>query len=371
MNGVDLALSLPSESPVRECPASQADREVKRSRVLSILDAAGADSLLLTSQTALAWYLDGSRIHISLAGDPVAAVLVDRSGDTLLTFNNEAARIGAEELPAGVRLTEVPWHASLAEAARSIAGTALLAEDGVARELRDARRSLLPAELGRYEDLGRTAALALTDVLSAATPETTERQVAAGLAERLVAAGADPIVLLCSGASREAFRHPLPTGAPLGRRAMAVVCARRDGLIANATRWIRFDGSTPEERGAEERIAAVEADTLAATVPGAPLNAILEQIRRSYDAHGFGPDQWRLHHQGGPAGYAGRDPRATDATEDEVADNQAFSWNPSGPGVKVEDTIVLGSAGPRVLTLDPRWPVTDVAGVPRPATLQL
>lgn len=372
MNGIDLALPLPSESPVRESPASAADREAKRSRVLAILDAAGAGSLLLTSQTALAWYLDGSRIHISLAGDPVAAVLVDRSGDTLLTFNNEAARIGAEELPAGVRLTEVPWYASLTEAARSIAGEAgFLSEDAVARELRDARRSLLPAELSRYEELGRTAAMALTDVLSAATPETTERQVAAGLAERLVAAGADPIVLLCSGASREAFRHPLPTGAPLGRRAMAVVCARRDGLIANATRWIRFDGSTPEERDAEERIAAVEADILAATVPGAPLNAILEQIRQSYAAHGFGPDQWRLHHQGGPAGYAGRDPRATDATGDVVADNQAFSWNPSGPGVKVEDTIVLGSAGPRVLTLDPRWPVSDVAGLSRPATLQL
>ena len=90
-------------------PGNVADRAVKRQRVLDILDAAGRDSLLLTSNTALTWYLDGSRVHISLAGDPIAALLVDRSGDHLVTFNNEAGRIAAEELPG----RRQPGHRSL------------------------------------------------------------------------------------------------------------------------------------------------------------------------------------------------------------------------------------------------------------------
>lgn len=349
-----------------------AERAIKRTRVLGILAAAGRDSVLLTSHTAISWYLDGSRVGISLAGDPVAAVLVTPDGDHLVTFNNETARLAAEEIPAGVAIHEVPWHGSLTDVAAWFgAGVAPAAESELAVELRLARRSLLPGELGRYERLCRDTAGVLTDVLSLATPHTTERDIAAAMAGRLVAAGADPLVLLVNGASRADFRHPLPTDAALGRRAMAVICARRDGMIANVTRWVRFDAGAASELDAEARIAAVEADIFAATVPGASIAGVLAEIRSAYDRHGFGPDQWRLHHQGGPAGYAGRDPRATDSVTDTVALNQPFTWNPSGPGVKIEDTVLLSADGIRPLSTDPRWPSIPVKGILRPITLQL
>jgi Xaa-Pro aminopeptidase len=353
-------------------PGNPCDRDAKRQRVLDILDAKGHDALLLTSHTALTWYLDGSRMHISLAGDPVAALLVDRTGEHLITFNNEAERLAAEELPTGVELHTVPWHGQLTDAVGALAGPGEpLAEKAVAVELRAARQPMLPGESARYARLCADAARAMTDVLSRATPDTTEFEVASALAARIVAAGAEPLVLLCNGSSRSAFRHPLATHSPLGRRAMAVVCARRHGLVANLTRWVRFDAGTPEELDAEERIAAVEADIFAATVPGARLGGIFGEIQAAYVRHGFGADQWTLHHQGGPAGYAGRDPRATAATDDVVVPNQTFTWNPSGPGVKIEDTVQLAAAGTSVLTLDPRWPAADINGLPRPLTLQL
>ncbi|MGA7205417.1 MAG: M24 family metallopeptidase [Specibacter sp.] len=349
-----------------------ADRALKRARVLEILARAGRDSVLLTSHAALGWYLDGSRVGISMAGDPIAAVLVTGSGDHLVTFNNEAPRLAAEEIPAGVTVHEVPWHGSLTDISAWFGpGATPASEAELAVELRLVRRSLLPGELHRYELLCGQAAALLTDVLSFATPQTTERGLAAALAERTVALGAEPLVLLVSGASRVRHRHPLPTGATLGRRAMAVVCARRDGMIANATRWVRFDAGTPGELDAEARLAAAEADIFAATVPGAAVCDIMAEIRMAYDRHGFGPDEWRLHHQGGPAGYAGRDPRATDAVKDTATVNQPFTWNPSGPGVKIEDTVLLGAAGIRPLTVDSRWPATPVNGILRPDTLQL
>lgn len=357
------------ESPA---PGNPADRAIKRQRLLDILDASGRDSILLTSNTALTWYLDGSRVHISLAGDPIAAMLVDRDGDHLVTFNNEAARIAAEELPDGVALHTVPWHAQLHAAAAMLApGGDPLPESDVTAELRTARQRLLPRESARYARLCADAAAAMTDVLSEATPEITEFGVASALAARIVAVGAEPLVLLCNGASRSEFRHPLPTHSPIGRRAMAVVCARRNGLVANVTRWVRFDAGTPAELDAEARIAAVEADIFDATVPGARLNGIFAEIQEAYLRHGFGADQWRRHHQGGPAGYAGRDPRTTRATDDEVVLNQTFTWNPSGPGVKIEDTVQLTDSGITVLSVDPRWPTAPVNGLQRPVTLQL
>ncbi len=361
----------------RTPPASTADRAIKRRRVLEILDAQEQDSLLLTSHTALAWYLDGSRIHISLAGDPIAALLVNRDGDHLVAFNNEAGRIAAEELPAGVSLHTVPWYGNLHEAAAAVghsspggAGTPL-AEASVATELRAARQQLLPGENARYTHLSAELAGIMTDVLSTARPDTTEFELVSALAGRVVGAGAEPLVLLCNGSSRSDFRHPLATHAPLGRRAMAVVCARRDGLVANITRWIRFDAGTPEELEAEARIAAVEADIFEATVPGARLDRVFGEIKAAYVRHGFGAEQWEQHHQGGPAGYAGRDPRVTAAATDAVVLNQPFTWNPSGPGVKIEDTVQLTESGIKVLTVDDRWPAATVNGLKRPVTLQL
>ena len=354
-------------------PADAAhERSVKRGRILDLLSEAGRDSVLLTSTTALTWYLGGSRVHVSLAGDPVAALLVTQEGDHLVTFSNEAERLTAEELPADVVLHQVPWYGALHDVGTWFgSGVSPAGEGELAGELRKARRSLLPVELDRYQTLNEDVAGVLTDVLGAATPHTTEREVAAALATRLVALGADPVVLLCNGSDRAGFRHPLPTDGVLGRRAMAVVCARRHGMIANVTRWVRFDAGTAAEQDAESRILAVEHDVFAATVPGASLNGILTEIGAAYARHGFGAEQWQQHHQGGPAGYAGRDPRATPSAGDRVEENQAFTWNPSAPAVKVEDTVLLEASGLRVLSADPRWPVTRVGALDRPAVLQL
>lgn len=345
---------------------ARAERAAKRARLLELLERHGAERLVLTSATALGWYLDGARSHVSLAAPPIIAAVVDAAGDTVLATDNEVDRLIAEELPPGVDVRVVGWDQPLPVPT----GPGTLTEDDVAGELRRLRVPLLPVETARFAALGADAAAVLTAVLGRARPQQRELEVAAEVSAELIRRGAEPVVVLVGGGSRTGVRHPLPTAAPLGRRALVVVCARRQGLIVNLSRSVVFAPPTATEEDAQRRILAVEAAYLDALVPGASLADAFRAGCRAYGDHGFDPDEWRRHHQGGVAGYAGRDPRATGITDDPIRVGQAFAWNPTGDGAKVEDTVLLTAEGVQVLTLDPAWPTVAYAGRDRPDLLR-
>jgi len=331
---------------------------VKADRVRGLLERRSLPALTLTSRESLAWLTGGARVTVPTNGDPVLSARVTPDSLTFFAYANEAERLRSEELAplGGIDLVEVPWHEPL---------PGLGDEAPFAAELRALRAPLLPQELERYRVLGAEVATAVTAVARRLRPGNTEREAAASLARAVVSLGAEPIVLLVAGESRLALRHPLPTAAPLGKRAMLVVGARRGGLVVNLTRWV----GEPNEGDADARLLEVEADAFAATRPGRSLAEVLADIRAAYPARGFAVDEWERHHQGGAAGYAGRDPRATPAAADVVVDGQAFAWNPSVPGGKVEDTVVIAGGAVEVLTADPEWPAVAVRGVARPTEL--
>ena len=340
------------------------DRLAKLARIADLLDRHGARELVLTCPENLAWLFDGARVAVPYAGAPVLQAVVSRDGGVRVdALVNEWERLRDEELP-GVDLRAIPWHATFpAPPAGALIDTAAVAE------LRAARAALLPVELDRYRALGRDAAEAVTGVLRRARTESTEREVAAELVRAVVALGAEPVVVLVGGESRRAVRHPLPTEALLGRRAMVAVGAKRHGLVASLTRWVRF-APTPDD-ALDAALLEVEADAFAATTPGRRLGDVLADVAAAYPRHGLPADAWEGHHQGGPTGYLGRDPKVTPDTDDRVVAGQAYAWNPSVPGGKVEDTVVLAERGVEVLTVDPAWPATTVRGVPRPLPLDL
>ncbi|MFT4307169.1 MAG: peptidase M24 [Microbacterium sp.] len=339
------------------------DRARKRDRIARLRAEADCEALLLTSHEAVSWYLDGVRTHVSLAGPPVLAVRAADDGDTLFVADNEAERLIAEELlpQDAERLVRVPWQIAPEAAARAAGDS--VGESELAAGLRAARASLLPAETARYRSLAREVAEVLTEVAGTLSPVVGEREAAGRIAGEFVGRGIDPLVVLVAGADRLRLRHPLPTTGSLGSRAMLVVCGRRHGLIANATRWVGEAGAD------DERILEVEAAYLAATRPGARLDEAFAAGCAAYAKAGFDAAEWRRHHQGGPTGYAGRDPRANGETVDLIRPGQAFAWNPTAPAAKAEDTVLIGAAGVEVLTVDERWPSRSVAGLSRPLAL--
>ncbi|WP_022881936.1 M24 family metallopeptidase [Gryllotalpicola ginsengisoli] len=343
-----------------------AARAEKIRRVRELLAARELEGVLLTGIETVAWLLDGARVAVPLGGPPVAAVEVRYDAVIVHAPANELERLRGEELGdlAGLELRPRPWHEPLpASGAQSAAG--LADEAALAAELWVLRTVRLPAELARFRRLGTDAAALATRIASAARPEWSERRLAAELAAGVYELGAEPVVVLVGGARRSGVQHPLPTAAPLGRRAVFAFGARRAGAVVNLTRWLQR-GADPADEERDARLREVEAEVLDATVLGAPLVAVLEAARAAYGRHGFGTEAWLRHHQGGPSGYAGRDPKVTPRSPGTVHDGQVLAWNPWVPGAKLEDTVLATASGVEVLTADPEWPATTTRGRVRP-----
>ncbi|MDP9239856.1 MAG: peptidase M24 [Actinomycetota bacterium] len=349
----------------------------KLRRVRALLGA-DLDAIVLRRTGSVAWLSGGGRTHISSTSPiGVAAVVVHPDTVTVVTAVNEADRLAREELGGlDATWTVLPWDTDLTT---ELPDGPRIGTDlpyggcrDVAGPLEAARRSLTVAEADRYRALGADAAVVLTDVCQRTEPNQSEYEAAAAVAAGLIERAIDPVVLLVAGAERlPHHRHPLPTGAVLGDLAMIVACGRRQGLIVSLTRFVSHRRLDPETTERYHRLLLVDGAFNDATRTGATVGEVFQAGAGSYAGAGFDPEEWHLHHQGGPTGYATREWLATAASEAMIEERQAFAWNPSVAGLKCEDTVIAHAGPPEVLTVDPRWPTTLVEGLARPLILEV
>lgn len=335
------------------------------------------EAVWFAEPNSFAWLTGGDNV-ISLSGATgVAAAGYDGDDVTVVTNNIEAERLADEELADGVDVDVVDWYdASLAEAVADASPTPAAADfdvPGLARlDASALRQPLLPSDVDRYRELGADAAAALEGVCETATPDTTERELAGDLTGELAREGIRAPVVLVGGSERaQRYRHFPPTDAPVGEFVHASVVAVRDGLCASLTRTVAFDA--PEwldER--TEAAGRVDATALAATRSVAAANGtagdVFTAIQDAYDEVGYA-GEWRRHHQGGAAGYAGREWKATPDADDPVTAPMAYAWNPTVQGAKVENTWLVTDDGFECLTAGD-WPTVETAAVGFDATLE-
>jgi Xaa-Pro aminopeptidase len=129
----------------------------------------------------------------------------------------------------------------------------------------------------------------------------------------------------------------------------------RQGLHASLTRMVHVGSPDRDLVVRHDAVTRIDGHMIARSVPGVALSEVLNVVIGAYEAEGF-PGEWRLHHQGGLTGYAGREIFATPAAAHRLALNQACAWNPSITRVKSEDTTLVDSGGPRVITRTATWP---------------
>jgi antitoxin VapB len=352
--------------------------EIKIERLLRLCADQDLGGVLLNTQPNFAWLSAGGTNGVDSSRDAgVATLFVQRDGKRFVLANKiEMARITTEELQGqGYEPVEFAWEeekanpelvaqlahglttANVVIGADYSAGTGTRQIDAaISRE----RYQLTPEEIDRFRSLGADAGAAIGNMVRELKPGLAEFEVARMAVDALAKVGATSVVTLVAADERlQRYRHPVPKNEIWRNVLMVVVCARRNGLIASLTRLVSAGKTTADLRLRVEACAQVNAQLFAATRPGTLGSELYETAARGYQAAGF-PGEEHLHHQGGAAGYRTRDWVAHQKCSEKVSERQAFAWNPSVSGAKVEETCLAFADHVEIITASPGWPTITV-----------
>jgi Xaa-Pro aminopeptidase len=341
----------------------------KQERLRILLENHKLDAVLLRQSANFAWITCGADSFINRADlFGVASLLITPTKRYVITTNIEANRLAQEEgLDAqGWEMKGMPWYeqndliTELTVGMKLGADTVFANAKDIGGQISSLRSALTPEEGTRYRELGGFCAQAMQTAIDAVRPGMTEYEISANLLQAIENTGAQGIVSLIATDERIfSHRHPLPTSKKLDKYAMLVLCGRKHGLICSITRLVHFGPLSDEILKKQKAVAQIDGEMIAATRPGFTIGDVFHKAQSIYASTGFS-DEWKLHHQGGSAGYAPREFTATPTSTQPVLVGQAFAWNPSITGVKSEDTILVGEHSNEIITEINGWPTLEV-----------
>ncbi|MFZ1043017.1 MAG: M24 family metallopeptidase [Anaerolineales bacterium] len=358
--------------------------ELKSKKIQDLMERDHLNALLLRQVGSFAWATCGAASYVNTAvTNGGSSLLITPSGRYVITDNIEATRLKQEEHleEQGWEFRIAPWYETnqaVDQLAHSLKLGADVSHPGavdLSAEFSQLRSTLGPEEGERFRKLSQLCAQAMDQVIRSVRPGMTEYQIVGKMEDAVQSRGVQPIVNLIGTDERIfRFRHPLPTEKKLDRYAMLILCGRKWGLVCSITRLIYFGHLSDELQRKAEAVAYVDARLILSTRPGRKLCEVFNDAVEAYREQGFA-DEWKLHHQGGPAGYEPREFVATPTLDNVVSAGQVFAWNPSITGVKSEDTVLIGKERNEVLTGISGWPTMKISldgqEIERPAILEI
>lgn len=304
-----------------------------------------------------------------------ASLLLMEDGKKYLIANgSEAPRMLDESLQGlGYELKFYPWYeANSVKDARGkliteIAGNKRIGSDTpypetvfMDEQFQPLRYQLTPTEIKRYRWLCEQTTDAVAEVCKRLMPGMNEFEIEAMTAAEIRSRGIMPTVLLIGVDQRiYKYRHSIPFGAALKDYAMVNVVAEKWGMPVAVTRFVHF-GPLPDSLQIKlEKAAIVNSYYEEATKPGISCADLFEDMKKWYAGVGF-DGEWMKHHQGGAIGYNDREYVIYPGIKKVVLVNQAFAWNPTITGAKVEETILVHPDSIEVLTKSKDWPMINI-----------
>jgi Xaa-Pro aminopeptidase len=350
-------------------PIVTTEFDVKQARINALLTKHKLDGLLLQKVSSFAWATCGANSYVNTAnGQGEASLLILPSGKYLITNNIEASRLEQEEnlYEQNWEFCVVPWY-EVQDVIGKLAHGLSLGADGAYKgatnlslEMSHLRAALTTEEGRRFKTLGNLCAEAMNSAVRSVRPGQSEYQIAASLAQETESRGVQAIVnLIATDVRISNFRHPLPTPKKLEKYAMLILCGRQRGLICSITRLIHFGRIPDDIRRKAQSVAEIDTILINATRPDRSLSEIFDKAVKAYGQAGH-PDEWTRHHQGGLAGYEPREVTATPTSKEVVSVGQTYAWNPTIPGTKSEDTILVGKEANEILTAISDWPMVTI-----------
>lgn len=335
----------------------------KLERVRAMMDERGVTAVWLRRVENVSWITGGVNVVVDATSPyAVASVVITRDTCELWASAIEAPRLRAEDRleERGFTFHVFPWH----EPAPRPQGEPLGADDALpgavdlTGPLTALRTRLLPVEQDRFRELAVNCAEAMQRTIHRISPGMSEAEAAAALSYETRGFNISPIVVLSAADERiYNVRHPVPTDKVIDRYAMLVLCGRKYGLVCSVTRLVHFGALPDDLRRKMDACAEIDAAMIAASQPGVTLSEVFRVTQEAYARTGF-DGEWKLHHQGGVAGYMSREVLATPGETFALDEGMICAWNPSITGTKSEDSVLVRGGGqtPEVMTAIYGWP---------------
>jgi antitoxin VapB len=347
-----------------------AEIEIKLQRLQSFMREHQFAAISLTLASNFSWITAGladNQVAHSHDVGAASAVITEDGRKFIVAAHSEIPRLMDQSLARlGYTAVETPWYAAAPELGKALNIDGVIASDialsgCVLTDITLLRKQLTESEIKKFRWVGQRSTEAVCEVARSLMPGMTEGQIEADIASALWQKSVRPTVLLIGSDERlYKYRHALPDcEKPIEKYAMVNVCAKRWGLIASVTRLVHFGPLSTELRDRLQAAAVVNSRLMAALKPGANVGNIFAQCESWYEELGFS-GEWQFHHQGGPCGYGERDSIAAPGSTDTVAEHEAFAFNPTVQGAKVEDTVITFSDHVENITATPDWPMIEV-----------
>lgn len=329
------------------------------------------EAIILTMPSNIAAFFRGSQSSLGFKQEPPGRVAICITDEEIYLLGNhsEVNRITEDELMwlPNLKLQPFLWDSwNLSKSVNeflqkqnfnNIADDTGLFGQNIDPDLRNLYYPLTEDEVEKIRNLSFDTANILETIAKKVEPGMTELSIAADLCKELIRNDIWPELIMIETDDRiKKLRHSNPQNINLEKLCMLSATVFRYGLYCSLTRLVAVSPISDVWQNFQKSCNRIDAQIIANSKPGESVGNLFNKIIKFYENEGF-KDEWKEHHQGGPAGFSGRDYKATSKETRILKEREPIVWNPTVYGAKSEDTILVSSRNnlPEILTDTGNW----------------
>ncbi|WP_317856008.1 M24 family metallopeptidase [Chakrabartyella piscis] len=318
--------------------------------------------VVIKSFANLSW-LGIRRPHVlSVSESTIVKLIITLEGVFLIANNIEMDRLLKEELDEALVKIVTPitfmWYEDYKFP--FVDQELLIDEVEIEAEIKLRRMILTEKEMLKASVLGADLAEIAEGVLPYIKKGMTERDISGMLYKLCVERSIEAGLALCASSKRALlYRHPIATSEIIDDLVMIILTVRRDGMYSCLSRMVALDQVDEEVLRKRDAVLAVECAYMKYSKEGMNIRDVFYKGQEVYREYGFS-DEWKNHHQGGITGYLSREDKMTGRSDIIIKNGMSFSYNPTVPAYKAEDTFYLKENKPILTTETTNLPTVRV-----------
>jgi len=341
-----------------------ADVDEKHARVRTLLEATGADALLLQDHANIAWFTAGADpARCTMEGCQTSLFVTDDARLFATNAVDSAQLFEREAFGLGFQLKQREWfqpHAALVEdlcrGRKVVSDSGVEGTRNVAKDIVRLRQPLTDLEVDRIRRLSKVLVHAVEISAGHIRPGVSEASVAGELSHRLIRRTVTPVrIQVCADGRNIRYRHWSYSEDPIESYATVSCIAKRWGLHVAVSRTVCLNQVPEELWEAHKKAVLIHATGMYFSRTGQKLKDVWPKVRRIYDKLGM-PTEWQLADQAEIIGYRAMEHQLTPDSEYELQAPTAMYWHPGIEAALPGDTILIMPGGCEIVTKSSVWP---------------